>query len=103
MPSLDSLRVIVAVVTTAFQNNAQIQTGQQGVWMVDGDGKQKYGISMATVTPNWLLPEFAHVFQYFAESVADTFCELKHFKGLSNFLGPAMWPDGAFAHRQQAV
>ena len=65
--------------------------------MVDGDGKQMYGISEATVTPNWLLLEFATVFQYHAESVVDTFSELKHFKGLSNFLGPATWPDGVWA------
>lgn len=70
-----------------YANNAAVAGGADTVWMIDAEGKQFYGISISTVAPNWMHPEFARCYLQLLRNLTSTFGQFDHFQGVSNISG----------------
>lgn len=72
----------------SFVNNAQVAQGADTVWMVDEKGEQLYAILESYLSPNYLHPRYKRLYADLLEGLMNTFGDLPHFKGISNFLAP---------------
>ncbi len=69
-------------------NNAQVAQGVPTMWMVDKNGKQYYCIDECYAVCNYLTPEYREGYYRVVDNIINTFGDLKHFSGISNFFGP---------------
>ncbi len=73
-----------------YANNAQVARGADTVWMVDRNGRQRYGYRKVTVVQNWLHPRVREEYALLLDDLCRTFGGLKHFRGVHGFLGPTV-------------
>jgi hypothetical protein len=73
-----------------YANDAQVANGADTVWMVDCDGRQRYGHDRVTVVPNWLHPAVRRKYGELMRDLASTFGHLTHFRGVHGLLGPTV-------------
>ncbi|NOX56897.1 MAG: hypothetical protein GXP27_21140, partial [Planctomycetes bacterium] len=73
-----------------YANNAEVARGADTIWMIERDGRQRYGHRRVTIVPNWLHPAVRRSFQQVLEDLARTFGHLEHFRGVHMQLGPSV-------------
>ena len=69
-----------------FANNAQVAKGADTYWMVDANGRQRYGCTGSTIVPNWAHPAVAPLYKELFAEVAEKFGHLSAFKGVNGFV-----------------
>ncbi len=73
-----------------YANDAQVANGADTIWMVDSQGRQRYGHDKVTVVPNWLHPDVRAKYRRLLEDLSRTFGHLGHFRGVHGLLGPTV-------------
>ncbi|MDP6777574.1 MAG: hypothetical protein QGI83_12505, partial [Candidatus Latescibacteria bacterium] len=74
-----------------WANNAQVAKGSDTYWMVDRQGRQRYG-RILTQPGNWQHSQFEVGYQRILRDIVRTFGHLAHFRGVSSFSGPSWHP-----------
>lgn len=69
-----------------FANNAQVAKGAESYWMVDQDGRQRYGIHHSGTPPNWTHPAVPGLLKDVLSEVAEKFGHLDAFRGAHMFI-----------------
>ena len=76
--------------TRTYANNAEVAKGADTIWMVDSQGRQRYGHDKVTVVPNWLHPVVQSKYRRLMEDLSRTFAHLGHFRGVHGLMGPTV-------------
>lgn len=73
-----------------YANDSQIARGADTMWMVDAQGRQRYGHKQITMVPNWMHPAVEDKYRELMIDLGRTFGHLASFRGVHAFLGPTI-------------
>ncbi|MEA3402158.1 MAG: hypothetical protein U9R79_13055, partial [Armatimonadota bacterium] len=71
-----------------YANNAEVAMGADTVWMVNAEGRQRYGHRLSTIVPNWLHPQVQEEYSRLMADLGSTFGHLTRFRGVHGMIGP---------------